>query len=214
MAHRITSRTRARKRAVDTVFEADQRGELSRDGLLDLLGARLRITAAQTPLPDYAIQIVEGVAERINQIDELLAIHTTARDFDRLPAVDRAVLRVATWEILWNDDVPPVTAIDEAVTMAKDISTDDSPGLVNAILDSVRKNASDIHESDDALAAALAPRDDESDSLDPIADDPIGSEDAVDDLDYGEADDFGSDEAGDEPVIELSEDGSEEQLNN
>ncbi|MDO5034096.1 MAG: transcription antitermination factor NusB [Actinomycetaceae bacterium] len=166
MKHRITSRTRARKRAVDTIFEADQRGELSPDGIRELLAARKQVTAAQTPLPEYAIEIVEGIAERIYQIDDLLVLHTTTRDFDRLPSADRAILRVGAWEIVWNNDVPPVTAIDEAVTIAKEISTDDSPGVVNGILDAVRKDAARVRQTDEAFAAALAPRDEESDEPD------------------------------------------------
>jgi N utilization substance protein B len=162
-SRRVTSRTRARKRAIDTIFEADQRDQMTPGGILDLLDDRRQVTPAQTPLPDYAIQIVEGVAEHIYQIDDLLTVHTTNRDFDRLPSADRAVLRAATWEIIWNDDVDAVTAIDEAITIVKDISTDESPSVVNGILDAVRKNAAEIQATDDAFQAALAPRDDVQD---------------------------------------------------
>ncbi|MDO5048362.1 MAG: transcription antitermination factor NusB [Actinomycetaceae bacterium] len=160
-SRRYTSRTRARKRAIDTIFEADQRGQMTPGAILELLDERKVVTAAQTPLPEYAIQIIEGVAAHIYQIDDLLEVHTTKRDFDRLPSADRAVLRVGTWEIVWNDDVPAITAIDEAVTITKDISTDESPSVVNGILDAIRKEAAEVQATDDAFQAALAPRDED-----------------------------------------------------
>lgn len=189
-SHRFTSRTRARKRAIDTLFEADQRGFQDPEGILEMLDARRKITAAQTPLPEYAIEAVEGVADHIYQIDDLLNVHTTTRAFDRLPAADRAILRLATWEIVWNDEVPPITAIDEAVTIAKDISTDESPSVINAVLDAIRKEASNVQATDEAFEAALAPRDDE----------PV--EDLEDFDDYGE-----------DSMDEESEESSETQLN-
>ncbi|MDO5719824.1 MAG: transcription antitermination factor NusB, partial [Actinomycetaceae bacterium] len=152
----FTSRTRARKRAVDTIFEADQRGlgDNPQD-LREVLEDRQHITAAQTPLPTYAIEAVEGVIAHLFQIDDLIAMHCTARSYDRIPPVDRAVMRVAVWEMLWNDDVPPITAIDEAVRIVKEISTDDSPALVNAILDAIRGSAPDALAADAALSAAF-----------------------------------------------------------
>ncbi|MDO5729115.1 MAG: transcription antitermination factor NusB [Actinomycetaceae bacterium] len=159
---RFTSRTRARKRAVDTIFEADQRGQgMSAEGLSAMLEARKELTAAQTPLPAYSISIVEGVIGHLSQIDDLIASHCTTRPYDRLPAVDRAIMRVGTWEMLWNHDVPEITAIDEAVRIAKEISTDESPAIVNAILDAVRENSEGAIAAEAALAAAFEPRDDD-----------------------------------------------------
>lgn len=152
---RFTSRTRARKRAVDTIFEADQRESGDEWGLRRTLTARRHVTAAQTPLPPYAIEIVEGVADHLHQIDDLLATHSSGRPWDRLPATDRAIMRAATWEIVWNDEVPAVTAIDEAVKIAREISTDDSPAIVNAILDAIRKDAPSALAAESALAAAF-----------------------------------------------------------
>lgn len=180
---RFTSRTRARKRAVDTIFEADQRGQgMSGDGLADMLEARKEITAAQTPLPEYAITLVEGVIDHLSQIDDLIASHCTARSYDRLPAVDRAIMRVGVWEMIWNDEVPQITAIDEAVRITKEISTDDSPAIVNAILDAVRENADEARAVDIALSAAFEPREEDfaseqsaedSDQLDDYDDEPV-----------------------------------------
>lgn len=185
---RFTSRTRARKRAVDTIFEADQRGQgMSADGLADMLEARKQLTAAQTPLPEYAITLVEGVIDHLSQIDDLIASRCTTRPYDRLPAVDRAIMRVGVWEMVWNDEVPPITAIDEAVRIAKEISTDDSPAIVNAILDAVRENADEARAVDVALNAAFEPRDED-----------VASEEFEEDLD--QLDDYD-----DEPVTRFDQ---------
>lgn len=156
----FTARTRARKRAVDVLFEADQRDLMTdRRALLRLLEERRQLTAAQTALPAYAAEVITGVADHLQEIDELLDMHSTNREVDRLPATDRAVLRLATWEIVWNEDVPAITAIDEAVAIAKVISPDDSPARVNAILDAVRKHRGDVLATDEAVEAAFAPLD-------------------------------------------------------
>lgn len=221
---RFTARTRARKRAIDIIFEADQRDQLTPSGLLDLLEDRRKITAAQTPLPEYAIKIIEGVAEHIYQIDDLLTVHTTNRDFDRLPSADRAVLRVATWEIIWNDDVPSITAIDEAITIVKDISTDESPSVVNGILDAVRKEASEIQATDDAFQAALAPRDESPEELidledpndvdeSPDFEDPGDREDLLDSQDLLDGEDFENREDSTNVGSEADSEDFEEQLN-
>ena len=139
---RITSRTRARRRAAEVLYEAEQKGAINSPAqLLSLLEERKSLTAASSPLPAYAAQIVEGVAGRLPQIDALLKEHVKGSEIDRLPAVDLAVLRVGTWELIANtQDVPPITAIDEAVSVVKHISTDESPGYVNAVLDAIRKD--------------------------------------------------------------------------
>ena len=140
--HRFTSRTKARKRAADVVFEADQRG-MGRDpeALRDLLRERRVITAAQTPLPEYSIQIIAGVADNLRRIDDLIEAHARVPGLDRVAAVDLAVMRVAVWEMLANsDDVSPIVAIDEAISIVRSISTDASPRFVNAVLDAIRKD--------------------------------------------------------------------------
>lgn len=150
----FTSRTKARKRAADVVFEADQRKMLGRpEGLRDLLDQRLLVSAAETPLPDYSVQIVEGVADNLTQIDQLLEKHAKVVSLDRLPGVDLAVMRVAVWEIIGNEDVESVIAIDEAVAIVKSISTDRSPGFVNAVLDAIRH---DLEKSTPVVVAAKA----------------------------------------------------------
>jgi transcription antitermination protein NusB len=124
------ARSKARKRALDLLFEADQRG-------LDpvkLIADRLARGNEGAVLPEYSITLVEGVMEHLERIDELLATYSHGWTIDRMPAVDRAVLRLGTWELLFNEDVPDAVAIDEAVELARMLSTDDSPGFVNGLL--------------------------------------------------------------------------------
>lgn len=125
------ARTKARKRALDVLFEAEQRGI----GPDVLLAERvLDPGAAQTSLPQYAADIVEGVVDHFDRIDELIETYSHGWTLERMPAVDRALLRIGVWEILFNDDVPDVVAIDEAVDLASGLSTDDSPSFVNGLL--------------------------------------------------------------------------------
>ncbi|GEA82880.1 MAG: transcription antitermination factor NusB [Cellulomonas sp.] len=124
------ARSKARKRAVDVLFEADQRGLAP----VTLLAQRIAEPGTEAALPQYAVEIVEGVVSRLVRIDEVLASHSHGWTIDRMPAVDRAVLRVGTWEILFNDDVPDAVAVDEAVDLVKALSTDESPAFVNGLL--------------------------------------------------------------------------------
>ncbi|WP_435735857.1 transcription antitermination factor NusB [Cellulosimicrobium sp. PMB13] len=125
------ARTKARKRALDVLFEAEQRtvdpATLLADRLVDP-------GAAQSAVPQYTVDIVEGVLAHRDRIDELLETYSHGWTLERMPAVDRALLRIGGWEILFNDDVPDVVAIDEAVDLARSLSTDDSPSFVNGLL--------------------------------------------------------------------------------
>jgi N utilization substance protein B len=124
----VGARTKARKRALDILFEADQRGLAP----LDVLAERL--ARADPPIQPYTVQIVEGVAAEGERIDELLATYAHGWTLDRMPGVDRSILRVGTWELIFNDDVPDAVAIDEAVELARSLSTDESPAFVNGLL--------------------------------------------------------------------------------
>lgn len=124
------ARTKARKRAVDVLFEADQRGL----DVIEVLARRVAEPGTEAALPQYAVELVEGVAERRERIDEILATHSHGWTVERMPAVDRALLRVGTWEVLYNDDVPDAVAVSEAVELAGSLSTDDSPAFVNGLL--------------------------------------------------------------------------------
>jgi N utilization substance protein B len=127
----MAARSKARKRAVDVLYEADVRG----DDRLSVL--RDRIETANPPVPEHTVRLVEGVAEHAARIDELIDAHASNWSIDRLPDVDRAILRMATYELLWADDVPDVVVIDEAVELAKALSTDDSPAYVNGVLGAI-----------------------------------------------------------------------------
>lgn len=124
------ARTKARKRALDVLFEADQRGV---DPAV-LLADRVVEPGTEAALPQYAVEIVEGVLARRERIDEILSTYSHGWTIERMPSVDRALLRIGTWEMLYNDDVPDVVAIDEAVDLTRGLSTDESPDFVNGLL--------------------------------------------------------------------------------
>jgi transcription antitermination protein NusB len=124
----MAARTKARKRALDILFESELRGE----PVLDVLAERT--AAGDPPVSEYAAVIVRGVHEHADQIDQLLAAHAQGWTLDRMPAVDRNILRIGVQEMLWNDQVPDAVAISEAVALAGELSTDDSPSFVNGLL--------------------------------------------------------------------------------
>lgn len=123
------ARRKARKRAVDILYEADIRGIDPVAMLADRVGA-----PDLPPVQDYTVTLVEGVTAHQARIDEVLAEHSEGWSLPRMPAVDRAVLRLGLYELLWATDVPDAVVIDEAVEIAKTLSTDDSPRFVNGVL--------------------------------------------------------------------------------
>jgi N utilization substance protein B len=133
----VAARTKARKRALDILFESDQRGE----NVLDVLNTRLANSGRETPLPEYSAQIVRGVAERWLEINTLIQDASPEWTLQRMPAVDRAILRVGAWEVLASREVATAVAIDEAVELARDLSTDDSPSFINGILGTIARDA-------------------------------------------------------------------------
>ena len=126
----MAARSKARKRALDVLFEADQR-QLP---VLEVLADRLQRPGTQSALPQYAVDLVEGVVAHQERIDELVSTYSRGWVLDRMPAVDRAVLRIGAYEVLFRDEVPDAVAVDEAVELARALSTDDSPTFVNGIL--------------------------------------------------------------------------------
>ena len=124
----MSARGKARKRALDVLFEAEQR---ERDVLETL---RERMTDGEPPIGEYTIRLVEGVTEHRARIDDLLATYSVGWPLERMPAVDRNVLRIGLFEVLWADDVPDAVAVNEAVELVRDLSTDDSPAFVNGLL--------------------------------------------------------------------------------
>lgn len=144
------ARSTARKRALNTLYEADEKGQ----DILSLLAERIEQPGAQTPLPDYAIEIVRGVAENLYRIDSVLDEHSTGWRVKRMGVVDRNILRIAVWEIMFNDDVPNMVAIDEALGLAKTLCDDDSPAFIHGLLSAVSADAGDVqvddHPTDDS----------------------------------------------------------------
>ena len=123
------SRSKARKRAVDILYEADLRDKDHQEVLGDRVGS-----IDVPPVRDYTVTLVEGVAAHLRRIDEVLVEHAEGWTLGRMPTVDRAVLRLGLFELLWAEDVPDAVAIDEAVELVKALSTDDSPKFVNGVL--------------------------------------------------------------------------------
>ncbi|XCP87643.1 transcription antitermination factor NusB [Alloscardovia omnicolens] len=134
------ARSTARKRALNTLFEADLRGQ----EFTDLLDQRIAYPGAQTPLPDYAIEIVQGVASHRRTLDKALGDALESWEVKRMPAIDRNLARMAAWEIVYNDEIPAGVAINEAIALAKTYAGDDTPDLLYGVLSTVEKKAEDI----------------------------------------------------------------------
>jgi len=124
----MSARSKARKRALDVLFESEVRGLPVGGTLAD------RVADNDPPVNEFTVALVEGVAKHIEQIDDLLETHSVGWTLDRMPAVDRNVLRIGAYELLYDDQVPDVVAVSEAVALARDLSTDESPTFVNGLL--------------------------------------------------------------------------------
>jgi N utilization substance protein B len=128
----VTARSKARKHSLDLLYEADIRGSEPVE-LLSLRDIELDGPDAR-PVRDYTKVLVTGVSEHRRKIDELITTYAKGWDMDRLPAVDRNILRLAIYEILWEDGLDDAIAIDEALSLAKELSTDDSAGYIHGVL--------------------------------------------------------------------------------
>jgi len=128
----VSARSKARKRALDVLYEADLRSGPSADVLA--AAQERRLDEGQTPLNSYTVALVDGVRDHQEYIDELLSSYSQGWTLDRMPAVDRAILRLGSYELLWRDDIPDAVAIAEAVALAQELSTDDSASFVNGLL--------------------------------------------------------------------------------
>ena len=128
----MSARSKARKQALDLLYEADIRGTSAavlleqRDTTEDGPDAR--------PIRDFTKELIAGVTENKRKIDELITTYAQGWDMDRLPAVDRNILRLGIYEIVWNADLDDGVAIDEALTLAKELSTDESAGYIHGVL--------------------------------------------------------------------------------
>jgi N utilization substance protein B len=127
----MPARRKARKRALDVLYEADLRGDDIQGVLANVLGRIEPPPPAHLP---YAVSLVEGVAAHQERIDELIASYAEGWTLERMPVVDRNLARVAVYELLYVDDIDDAVAISEAVELAKQLSTDDSPRFLNGLL--------------------------------------------------------------------------------
>ncbi len=124
----MAARSKARKRALDVLFQS----ELGAGSPLDVLAEQ--VAQANPPVSEYAVTLVEGVQAHRERIDELLATYAEGWTLDRMPPVDRTVLRLGAYELIWADDVPDGAAISEAVALVTELSTEESPHFVNGLL--------------------------------------------------------------------------------
>ncbi|QWF20306.1 transcription antitermination factor NusB [Nocardioides sp. LMS-CY] len=134
----MAARTKARKRALDVLFAADLRGESATEAL------DRAIAEGEGPTNEYTAVLVRGVEEHRTRIDEVLGQYAEGWTLQRMPAVDRNVLRLGVWELLYADDVPDPVAISEAMTLVTELSTDESPVFVNGVLGSVLRDKASL----------------------------------------------------------------------
>lgn len=134
----MSARSKARKRALDLIFAAEAQG-LSAEDLLDA-----QLAAGEGPANDYAVELVRGVHDRRDRLDEIISTYAEGWTIDRLPAVDRNVLRLGIYELLFSADIPDAVAVSEAVNLVRDLSTDESPGFVNGVLAHVARDKAEL----------------------------------------------------------------------
>ncbi len=135
----MAARSKARKRALDILFASELRSE---DPVVALERA---IEAGEGPTNDYSSTLVRGVVEHLARIDEVLSTYSVGWTLARMPTVDRNVLRIGVYELLWGEsDVPESVAVSEAVHLVQDLSTDDSPAFVNGLLGSIMRDRASL----------------------------------------------------------------------
>ncbi|MFW0794593.1 transcription antitermination factor NusB [Gordonia sp. CPCC 205515] len=147
------TRHKARRRAVDLLFEAEAKG-VSPAQLVSERREYVRSDESVGEIHDYTARVIEGLSEDQSQIDAVVSSHLRGWTLERLPAVDRAILRQATWELFNATDVDEVVIVDEAVELAKELSTDDSPAFVNGVLAKIAELAPQVRSA--AAAGSVA----------------------------------------------------------
>ncbi|WP_406001978.1 transcription antitermination factor NusB [Streptomyces sp. NBC_00829] len=129
----MAARNKARKRAFQILFEADQRGTSVQTVLADWV-RHSRTDDRQPPVGEYTMELVEGYAQHADRIDDLIATYAVGWTLDRMPVVDRNLIRLGAYELVWVDETPDAVVIDEVVQLAKEFSTEESPSFVNGLL--------------------------------------------------------------------------------
>lgn len=134
----MSARSKARKRALDIVFEADAKGV----PILMVLGEyqRRRVSDGESDLNAYTIELVNGISANEESIDRLIREYSTGWSLERMPTVDRAILRVATYELIFGDSVPDAVVVSQAIELAKELSTDDSGAFVHGVLGAISRS--------------------------------------------------------------------------
>jgi transcription antitermination protein NusB len=130
----MSARSKARKRALDIIFECEVRGLP--------LGATLdeRVIAGEPPVNEYTVTLIRGIVDHQARIDELISTYAQGWSLERMPAVDRNVLRLGVLEVLYVDDVPDAVAVSEAMNLVRELSTDESPAFVNGVLGNILRD--------------------------------------------------------------------------
>ena len=160
----MAARSKARKRALDILFESELRGLPT----LQLLSERQSL--GDVPVQPYAAELVRGVASNRERIDELISWNLVDWTLERMPAVDRNILRIGVYELLWADGVPDGVAISEAVALAQDLSTDNSASFVNGVLARIKAEKPTLSLDPEASAFAGEDEEEEDEGEDPYAD--------------------------------------------
>jgi len=134
----MSARSKARKRALDLIFAAEAQGLSADDLLTEQLGT------ADRPNNEYTVTLVRGVHGQRARLDEIISQYAKGWTIDRLPAVDRNVLRIGIYELLFSEEIPDAVAVSEAVNLVRELSTDESPGFVNGVLAHVARDKADL----------------------------------------------------------------------
>ncbi|MGA9747891.1 MAG: transcription antitermination factor NusB [Nocardioides sp.] len=130
----MAARSKARKRALDILFECEVRGLPLGDTLDE------RVMSGEPPVNEYTVQLIRGIVEHQTRIDELLSTYAEGWTLVRMPAVDRNVLRLGVLELLYVEETPDAVAVSEAMSLVRDLSTDESPGFVNGVLGNILRD--------------------------------------------------------------------------
>ena len=134
----MSARSKARKAALDLLYEADIRG-ISVGVILSQ-----RLETLEYLIRDYTRELLTGVVEHRSRIDELIVTYSQGWDFDRMPVIDRNILRLSLFELLWGRDIPEAVAIDEALELAKTLSTEESSSYIHGVLATISKIKADL----------------------------------------------------------------------